>query len=178
MTVIFHDLATRQMEVNAPFTTWTCDNQEILERVSDAIATGNYRSGDAPGSFIITISPVDILTNIVTLEVGQKLVGVYEPRRSTDYSIKQVRAVPNDSQTRLPAVSCEVIAYDIDGVYNIVSVNGSPEEEGTPIHPNTLMRNYYRIGEEQSHGTNLSMEEFVMKLYDSVMYWENKAQLA
>ena len=75
-------------------------------------------------------------------------------------------------------ISCEVIAYDIDGVYNIVSVNGSPEEEGTPIHPNTLMRNYYEIGEEQSHGTNLSMEEFVMKLYDSVMYWENKAQLA
>ena len=31
MTIVFHELVTRQMEPNAPYTTWTCENNEILE---------------------------------------------------------------------------------------------------------------------------------------------------
>ena len=175
--VIFHDLAHRQFPNDAPFTTWTCSNDEIINRVSAAIVDGNHRDGDAEGSMVVTISSSDILTSVVKLEVGQKLVGSYMPRRNTSNSIKTLKAVPQDGQTKLPAKSCEVIVYMMNDEYNIVSVNGSPEETGTPINPNTLLRNYFKIGKEQDHGTNLEWMEMEQKLLQSFMYWENKAML-
>ena len=137
---------------------------------------GNMVMGDNPGSFIVTISPKDIFTAIVELQEGQRLAGTFATRRGTTHSIKNIHAVPLEGQGKMPAKSCEVIVYDM-GEMNIVSVNGSPEETGTPMNPYTLMRNYFKIGEEQSHGTNLSMEEFVHTLHKYFLYWENKAQL-
>ena len=146
MKIVFHELCTRQFDSDCEYTTWTCDNEEIINRTLQAFQSGSYRKGDAVGSFIITISPENILSNFVTLKIGQKLVGTYEPRRGTEYPMKKINAVAQDGQSRIPAISCEVIAYDIDGVLNIVSVNGSPTEESTPISPNTLIRNYFKIG--------------------------------
>tara|TARA_B100000287_G_scaffold428340_1_gene479567 strand:- start:604 stop:1305 length:702 start_codon:yes stop_codon:yes gene_type:complete len=177
MKIVFHELCTRQFDKNSEYTTWTCDNEEILNRTIEAFNKGMYREGNAVGSFIITISSENVLSNFVTLEVGQKLEGVYEPRRGTDYATKKINAVPQNGQTRLPALYCEVIAYDMEGVLNIVSVNGSPTSEPTPISPMTLIRNYFKIGLDQIHGTNLTLEQFAEELYKSVLFHEDKAQL-
>ncbi len=177
MNVVFHELCTRQFDKNSEYTTWTCDNEEIISRTAEAFNDGNYRKGNAVGSFIITISPENVLSNFVTLEVGQKLVGTYEPRKGTEYPMKKINAVAQNGQGRIPALCCEVIAYDIDGVLNIVSVNGSPTEEPTPINPDTLIRNYFKIGIEQSHGTTMTLQEFAEELCKAFIFHEDKAQL-
>mgnify|MGYP001267911412 CR=1 FL=1 len=176
--VIFHDLAHRQFDNNAPFTSWNCDNEDILLRVSDAIYSGDYKEGNVEGSMIVSIDPENIFTPVVKLEVGQNLVGTYEPRRGTEYPIKSVNAKMENGESKLPAKSCEAIVYLIDGDYSIVSVNGSPEETPTPINALTLLRNYFKIGAEQSHGTNLTWEELEPMLKESVIYWDDKAMMA
>ena len=180
--VTFHDLAKRQFDNNAPFTSWTCSNEEIINRVGQSIDARDYKKGNVEGSMLVRISHDSIYTPVVELEDGQKLVGVYEPRRGTTYSIKSINAVPLDGQKKLPAKYCEVIVYpnpneDQSGSYVIVSVNGSPTEEETPINPMTLLRNYFMIGAEQSHGTNVTWSELEITLHNALEYWENKAML-
>jgi hypothetical protein len=178
--VSFHDLATRQFDNNAPYTTWTCSNQTIIDRVSQAIDNGEFKEGSVEGSMIVPISHSCVYTPVVELKEGQTLQGVYEPRRGTTYSIKSIVAVPMDGQEKIPAQYCEAIVYpnpDNDGTFVIVSVNGSPTEGATPINPLTLLRNYFKIGEEQSHGTTLSWEQLEETLRESVVYWDNKANL-
>ncbi len=175
--VNFHELAKRQFDSNAPFTTWSCDNEEILSRVYQAIKNGYYKNGNVEGSLIVSISPENIFTAVVELREGQQLFGTYEPRRGTTYAIKSLSAKPLEGQEKMPAKSCEAIVYLIDGNYSIVSVNGSPEEEGTPINPMTLLRNYFMIGKEQAHGTNLAWSDLEATLHKSILYWDNKANL-
>ena len=174
---VFHDICTRQFDNSAPYSHWTCSNEEIIERTCEAMTKSNMVMGDNPGSFIVTISPENIFTAIVELQEGQKLTGTFAPRRGTTNGIKNIHAVPLEGQEKMPAKSCEVIVYDMGGEMNIVSVNGSPEETGTPMNPYTLMRNYFKIGAEQAHGTNLNQDEFVSRLHEYFLYWENKAQL-
>jgi len=173
----FHNLAHRQFEKTAPFTTWDCSNEEVLNRISIAIIEGSWRAGDVEGSMIVTISPDNIFTPVVDLTVGQKLFGVYEPRRGTTYPMKTIKAEPLDGQVKIPAKSCEAIVYLIDDIYNVVSINGSPEEFGTPINLNTLLRNYFMVGKEQAHGTNLTWSEMEEKVKEAFLYWEGKAML-
>ena len=179
--VTFHELATRQFDNNAPYTTWTCSNEEIVDRVATAIDSNEYTNGNVEGSMIVPISHADVHTPIVELQEGQKLVGVFEPRRGTTYSIKSINAVPMDGQEKLPAQYCEAIVYPNpngeEGSFVIVSVNGSPTEEETPINPMTLLRNYFMVGAEQAHGTNLTWSDMEIILHNAVLYWDNKAML-
>ena len=180
-TITFHELATRQFDDNAPFTTWTCPNEEIIARVTSAIESNEYKDGNVKGSMIVPISHEQVSTPVIELQEGQKLVGVYEPRRGTSYSIKSINAVPMDGQVKLPAQYCEAIVYPNpngeEGSYVIVSVNGSPTEDETPINPMTLLRNWFRVGAEQAHGTNLTWSDLEITLYNSILYWEHKAML-
>ena len=179
--VTFHELATRQFDNNAPYTTWTCSNEEIVDRVATAIDSNEYTNGNVEGSMIVPISHADVHTPIVELQEGQKLVGVFEPRRGTTYSIKSINAVPMDGQEKLPAQYCEAILYpNPNGEERsvvIVSINGSPTEEETPINPMTLLRNYFMVGAEQAHGTNLTWSDMEIILHNAVLYWDNKAML-
>ena len=180
-TITFHELATRQFDNNAPYTTWTCTNDAIIDRVTCAIENGNYKSGNVEGSMIVPIPHACVYTPVVKLKEGQKLVGVYEPRRGTTYSIKSINAVPLDEQQKLPAEYCEAIVYPNpngeEDSYVIVSVNGSPTKEATPINPLTLLRNFFKIGAEQSHGTVLTWEDMELIVFESLKYWDDKAHL-
>ena len=174
---VFHSICTRQFNASAPYSCWNCSNDEIIDRTCEAMTAGNYTEGDNPGSFVVTISPENVFTAVVELQEGQKLAGTFAPRRGTSNSIKNIHAIPLEGQIKMPAKSCQVIVYDVEGKMNIVSVNGSPEETGTPMNPYTLIRNYFMIGADQAHGTNLSQDEFVSRLHEYFVYWENKAQL-
>ena len=105
------------------------------------------------------------------------MVVSFDVRRGTEYPIKSINTRPEDGGVKMPAKSCEAIVYLIDGQYNIVSVNGSPETTPTPINPLTLLRNYFMIGKEQSHGTTLTWSELEPILAEAVPYWDDKAML-
>ncbi len=175
--VIFHELATRQFDSDAPYTTWTCENDAIIRRVVGMLNLGMYESGDAPDSYKVKINHKDIYTPVVTLREGQELTGVYQPRLKGDIAIKMVNAVREEGQEKMPAKSCEAIVFLIDGIYNIVTVNGSPTEGATPVNPLTLLRTYFRMGAEQAHGLDLTWEEMEVRVLESLDYWKDKAMI-
>ena len=174
-----YELAKRHFDIARPFSFCNLTEKQLILITKHNYLEGNYRKGNTENSFIISIPPKGIFSNYIKLNKGQKLEGIFEKRGESlkEDPIKQIWAIPEEGQERVPAKSCEVIVYLIDDIYQIVSINGSPTLEPTPIHPLTLIRNQLRIGEEQKHGTNLSLEEFAVELRKSVIWHEDKAQL-
>ena len=174
-----YELANRHFDKNRPFTFCHLTKKQLVLAVKHNFLEGNYVKGKSDNSFIVDIPPKGIYSSYITLKKGQALNGIFDKRGETlkEDPIKQIWAIPEEGQERVPAKSCEVIVYLIDDIYQIVSINGSPTLEPTPIHPNTLIRNQLKIGEEQEHGTNLTLEEFAVQLRKSMIWHEDKAQL-
>ena len=154
----------------------------------DLIAENWYscKPGYRTGVVLVTVPPEGFYSSICRLQPGDTLQGSYKPRRSGEEPRKTL-GIPNGQ--KLAARLVEVVLYNSpvlaedgsnelpaeSGNWEVVSINASPWEGGSPMHPSTLMHNHF--GSSGGTKTNLTDEEFCAILKHSFMYWKDKAML-
>tara|TARA_Y100001963_G_scaffold134366_2_gene194926 strand:+ start:3276 stop:3902 length:627 start_codon:yes stop_codon:yes gene_type:complete len=190
----------RHFEGNAEFTVCTLSQEELIRALGD----GTWSTTNGGDVYSVSLSPDIVerfLTPVTRLREGDVLVGKYEARKAGEEPRKHVRVLKSDFRDiydlgqidtgNLAAQSVTVILYSSEllardgedhvlpaepGNYEVISINASPYSGGEPIHPNTLMANYFGTSGGSNHGE--TMEQFVAKLKASYEFWSCHALAA
>lgn len=180
MKIHITSFVRRQTPASA-FSHWTLSDEELLQRVEANIgkATHGYRDG----VILVTVDPAGFYSGIVMLKEGDRMVGEYKARREGETPRKSNYALGE----KIPAKSVYVVLYrhdvlaeknehETDADYEIVSVNASPADEEAPIPTGALIANH--LGLNGGTNTNLTSDQFVELLRQSVLFWKDKALAA
>lgn len=143
------------------------------------------KPGYRDGVVLVPVPPEGFYTGMTILQEGDTLVGTYRARRAGEEPRKEVRAARHRQKS--PCVGVDVILYrrdvlaenaegNTDCDWEIVSVNGRITEAPAPIEPMTLIANHFQL--DGGTATNMTAEEFVAALRESVVFWKDKALLA
>ena len=189
-TVHINSFVSRQT-AESRFSHFTGEKNELLSRVR---AGWNQRKrGYRDGVVLVTVDPGGFYSSIVRLNEGDGLAGVYEPRRPGETPRKSLYATYNttngnsSTNAKMPAEQVDVVLYAssvlaedgdnelaaVDGNWEVISLNASPEVGEVPINPQALMCNHFEL--DGGTATNLTSDEFVALLRESFVYWQDKA---
>jgi len=179
----------RHFQGNPEYTVCMLSEEEFIE----VLGKGDW---EGEGDYCaVHLSSPDIvqrfLTPVTRLREGDVLVGRYEARKGKgeEEPRMHVRVVKDDfrdaySTGKLVAKSVTVILYSSEmlskdgedhvlpaepGNYEVVSINASPYSGEEPMHPDTLMANYFGKSGGSDHGE--TMEQFVAKLKACYEFW-------
>lgn len=143
------------------------------------------KPGYRDGVILVPVPANGFYSNTVQLSEGMEFVGKYAPRRPGEKPY--IQWSPSGA-AKMPAKKVDVVLYrhdvlvegneeSADSEWEIISVNASPwemkEGEAEPMHPETLMRNYF-VEEGGTEMKGVTPEQFVELLRKSREYWRNK----
>lgn len=184
-TILTVNSFCNRQTAESKYSHFTGTNTELL----DLIAENWYscKPGYRTGVVLVTIPPEGFYSSVCRLQPGDTLQGSYKPRREGEDPRKTLGIANGE---KLSARLVEVVLYNSPvlaednsnelpsegGNWEVVSINASAWEGGTPIHPQTLMHNHF--GSSGGTKTNLTDEEFCAMLRHSFMYWKDKALLS
>lgn len=108
------------------------------------------------------------------------------PRISIRVNRTTAKTDPSTLIGKQPCKRVEVVCYshdvlaedgdaESDKPWEIIALNGYPNNESAPIAPEVLMHNHF--GSNGGTATNMSPEEFEKALRESFEYWKNKGFL-
>lgn len=188
MKVAINSFVRRQTEAS-PFTHFEGTDEKLIKMVEKALAAGKFNPGYRGGVVLVEVNPMSFYTGIVILKDGDKLVGEFkaripgeEPRQSIH--VKHPYAGPAREKQQARRVEVVLYSHDVlaedgdaetDAEWEIISINGHPTEELSPIEPFTLMHNHF--GSDGGTDTNLTPEQFEEKMRESFIYWKDKGML-
>ena len=179
--IIVNSFAERQT-ADSRFSHFEGTHEDLLDRVSQCFTM--MRPGYRKGVVLVPVSPDGFFSGVVTLISGDRLTGIYEPRKEGETPRKSVVT----SAEKQPALTVEIVMYSSEvlaedgdnelpsepGNWEIISINASPTAHSEiPIAPNVLMHNHF--GSSGGTDTNLSDSEFVAMLRGAFEYWKDKA---
>lgn len=136
------------------------------------------------GVMTVSVKPEGFFSGVCKLEDGDRLEGVYEPRRAGEEPRKRTWAV---GKSKLPAKAVDIVLYHADVLaeddpnyvpkaeWEIISINARATEGEAPIPVGALMHNHF--GSTGGTNTGLSDSEFVAKLRESFLYWNDKSSV-
>jgi hypothetical protein len=184
-TVGFNDFVRRQTPWSS-FSHWTVTDEEVLAR-----SQSNWdrrKPGYRDGVVLVPVDPEGFFSSIVILKDGDKLEGIYEPRRPGEAPRKRTFVPGVDKKT--PAKSVDIVLYSKaalaeDGEepafdWNIISVNAGITEDGNmPMSVGTLLANHFHVQGSSDGGTSTGMtaEELVEALRVAYEFWKDKAMV-
>jgi hypothetical protein len=179
MKVDFNSLVRRQTE-ESKFTHWVISDSEFINRVECQFHYA--KPGYKDGVILVPISAEGFFSSVTLLKEGDKLTGEFKSRIAGEEPRKSMSV----KGEKLPARSVDVVLYRKDVLaendehttvadWEVVSVNGSPEIGATPILPETLIANHFKLS--GGSATNMTAEQFEETLRISVLYWKDKAMV-
>ena len=161
--------------------------EEMVERVRATCVAGHAVPGYRDGVLEVPVDPQGVFSGIVQLKAGDRLSGVFAGRTEGENPRKQFFV----EGAKMPAAQATVILYRADVLaedgdntldpakegWEIISLNASPVEGPMPMDPMTLCANQFLGGVEGHHATqtHLSEADFVARLRDSFLFWQDKA---
>lgn len=193
--VAFSAFVRRQTPTSG-FSHTTLSEEEVLRRIR---ANWDKRQpGYRDGVVLVPVEPDGFYTPIVTLKEGDKLAGVYAPRKAGEEPRKRVFLDLREEEKasrKSPAVRVDIVLYhadvlaedngntmvERDGIrqpiaeWEIISINASPTIEAVPMTVGTLLANHFHIS--GGTATNMTAEQLVEKLRESFLYWKDKAMV-
>ena len=157
--------------------------KSFMEHSTNKTLKPGYRSGVV----LVPVEPVGFYSGVIKLVEGMQLRGSYKPRKNGEVPRKSLQAVGGQ---KIRAQSVDIVLYassvlaeddsnelpPVEGNWEIISINASPDKEEMPINPSVLMHNHF--GSSGGTATRLSDKDFVSMLRDSFDYWKNKAVCA
>ena len=184
------DPFVRRQTPNSRFSYTSLTDEQVLTLIREN--WDNRKPGYRPEVQLVPVPPAGFYSNIAVLEVGDKLVGGYEPRVAGEEPRKFTVLASTDerpvSKRKLPATFVDIVLYHRDALledikpgepapgfeWNIISINANLDAE-TPIEVGALIANHLHL----SGGTDTKMtdEQFVAQLRRSVLYWRNKSHI-
>ena len=148
------------------------------------------KPGYRDGVVLVPVPPDRFFTSTIKLTEGMEFSGVYAPRQSGEKPYMQWTS--KTPTGKVPAKSVDIVLYSYDTLlegkensadadWEIISINASSwegkEGEVEPMHPETLMRNYFvEAGGTEMKG--VTPEKFVEMLRHSREYWRDKTMIA
>lgn len=179
MSISFNAFVRRQTE-SSSFTHWNLSDEEVLARVNANFSQA--KKGYREGVVLVPVPADGFFSSVVKLNPGDQLVGEFKSRRAGEEPRKTIHAKGN----KLPAKLVDVVLYhrdvlaengdnSTDAEWEIISINGNPENEELPILPETLIANHFELS--GGTATNMSDSEFVAALKTSALYWKDKAMV-
>lgn len=173
--------AARQTK-ESQFSHWEFPNEQLVELV--VANFHNRKPGYREGVILVPVAPEGFFAGVVTLEPGTLLIGKYEARKEGEEPRKSTFAVGG---RKVPAKSVDVVLYHHDVLaenneqsgdteWEIISVNASPTLGEMPIAPGALIANHLQLS--GGTATNMTDEQFVAKLRESLAFWKDKALAA
>lgn len=181
-SIVVSQFVRRQTPASA-YTHFDGEWSEVRERVRANFhrAKPGYREG----VLLVPIPPDGFYTGIVTLEVGDRLVGRYVPRHPGEEPRKETFVVRKEGKSPAKRVDVVLYRHDVlaetneqssDAEWEIISVNGLPTEDEAPVSPGTLMANHFQIS--GGTATGMTPELFEAALRKSFLYWRDKGKIA
>lgn len=198
MTKVAFNSFVRRQTSDSPFSDWIWTDEQLLKIIEENFK--NAIPGYRDGVLVVPVPPHGFRTGLVTLQVGDELVGRFEARvpgekpRQTVYA-KRVRHVLHSSsdecdifieecREKMPAKAVDVILYhhnvlaedgdaETDAEWEIISINARTTIGEAPIDPMVLMHNHF--GSDGGTATNMTPEEFEDHLRISFEFWKDKA---
>lgn len=125
------NLFARRQTVHSPFSHWTINDDDLIQRVIQALQQGQQKPGYRDGVILVPVHPEGFFSSVVTLQNGDKLHGEYKSRREGETPRLSIYATGN----KMPAKSVDVVLYShevlgadasTEATWEIVSVNASP----------------------------------------------------
>jgi hypothetical protein len=179
MKVDFNSFVRRQT-ADSSFTHWNISDLELLSRVDANFHKA--KAGYKDGVILVSVDPEGFFSSVKLLKEGDKLTGEFKARIAGEEPRKSIQTKGD----KLPAKSVDVVIYSKAVLaennehstvadWEIVSINASPEVDGTPIIPETLIANHF--GLSGGSATNMTPEQFEKALKISVLYWKDKAMV-
>lgn len=166
---------------------WTTKSRldERNETYVVALAASSFREqkpGYREGVILIPVAPENFYSGVVQLKEGDRLEGEYKARREGEDPRKKVYKA--GTSEKLPAKYVEIVLYhkdvlaedgdrDTEADWEIVSINASPSDKPVPIPMGALIANHLHLSGGTQ--TNMTDEEFVATLRESVAFWKDKA---
>lgn len=178
VSIAFNSFVRRQT-AESPFSYCDLSDSDLLGLVQANF--GRAKAGYRDGVVLVPVPVVEgFYSSVVQLRAGDQLHGEFKARCDGEEPRKTLHAVGQ----KIPAKSVEVVLYSkavlaegnentTDADWEIVSINASPEESGTPIMPDALCANHF--GLSGGTATGMSDSDFVATLKESVLYWKDKA---
>ena len=179
MNIAFNTFVRRQT-AESSFSHWEIQDDLLIDKVKNNFFC--KKPGYRDGVIIVPIDPQGFFSSVTKLKDGDTLVGEYKSRRIGEEPRVSIRS----KGQKMPAKSVDVVLYrkDVlaeknenttDAEWEIVSINASTEDGGTPIHPNTLIANHFELS--GGTATKMNNEQFVDALRVSFLYWKDKAMV-
>lgn len=179
MNIAINSFVKRQTS-ESPYSHYAGTEEQLLRAIE--INFDRAKPGYRDGVILVSVPPYGFYTGLVTLESGDELTGSYSSRVPGEEPRKHlfVKRVTG----KMPAKAVDIVLYrhdvlaenneaDTDADWEVVSINARPSLEEQPIEPMTLIYNHFELSGGTK--TNLSSEEFVIKLKESVLYWKDKS---
>jgi len=179
MTSLYITNFVRRQTLQSGFSHWEISDEEFLARLNRNFF--KHKNGYRDGVILVPVEPEGFFSGIVRLQEGDKLVGEYKARQSGEDPRKAIYSLIGK---KMPAKSVWVVLYNHNVLieknenesefeWEVVSVNASPTEDEPPIPTGTLIANHF--GLSGGTNTNLSNDNFVELLRQSVLFWKDKA---
>jgi len=171
---------TAKSEFSWSLQTW----ESLAESVEFAIAKGKFKPGYRDGVLLVEATPGTLRTSIVpiTADNAEAIDTEFKARRDGEAPFAQ-QTLHLDFHVAVDYVarSGEIVVYRSDVLgddastdceWEIVSINASPTETPTPMHPTAMARNLL----EREGGTagEFTPEQFA----ESIEFWSNHVQVA
>jgi len=172
------DFSRRHMKPEPhPYAVCQLPDEKLIEtiRANFHLGTKGYRDG----VLLVPVPPEGFLSSLIPLQEGDTFTGRYKARRAGETPRK---SYVKEGASKAPALSCKIVLYRADVLaedgentlpssvenWEVVSINASPTEDETPIHPDTLMYNHFHLS--GGTATKMSDAEFVEQLRRSFIY--------
>lgn len=181
--IVMSPFARRQTE-DSQFSHFAGSEAQLIELVEQHFV--DAKPGYRDGVLCVPVKPSWFYSGIVELEDGDRLLGVFRKRPSDKLPRKSTYAKVGN---KMPAKYVEVILYHSDvlretsdademsycpgNAWVIISINGSPTKEPVPVEPTTMMYNHFKM--DGGTSTNMTDEQFVAALKQSLDFWWNKS---
>ena len=184
--IALNDFAKRQIK-DSPYSYFAGTWDELLNLVETNFSKA--KPGYRDGVVLVPVPPDKFYSGTLQMSEGHEFHGKYAPRRPGERPYMQLS--PKGQVNKMPAKSVDIVLYrhdvllegkenSTDAEWEIISINASPwegkEGEVEPMHPETLMRNYFK----ESGGTEMkgvTPEQFVAMLKKSRDYWHDKTTI-
>lgn len=157
----------------------------LIEAAENALRGRTLVTGDKPDTYMIPIPTEWVNPVLVTLKPGDTGTFTFEARPGVDEApSKRLRADANLIPDKFDSASLVMYgrtalgasATHEDSNFELVTIVTKQGTGPQPVHPDTLIRNYFMF--PGGSPMAISVDEFVVRLRESVLFWADKVILS
>jgi len=160
--------------------------EELLPEITQKVEANQTKPGYREGVILVPLNPKNFTGKLRTLQEGDTLNGVFEPRQKGELPRKQIKVDPKSGGPD-PIVAVDAVLYsnlvlaegnensDPKADFEVITFLTKITEEDQTMPPETLMANHFQWSGNGGTDTKMTAKQFETELHKSFLFWYNKA---